>query len=81
MTAWQFLREHAAQRSRTQLAVIAVSITTSLLFLVAVTVSLAGDLPAWQQAVCAGAEVVLYFAFGWQWFGSRRVQRWINDGS
>jgi hypothetical protein len=77
-TAWQFLRRHIADRSRAQLAVTAITITTSILFLVAVTVSLAWNLPAWKQAVCAGAEIVLYFAFGWQWFGSRRVQQWIN---
>ncbi len=78
MTAWQFLRRFVAERSRAQLAVEAAVIAASILFLVAVTVSLAWDLPAWQQAVCAGAEIVLYFAFGWQWFSSRRVQQWIT---
>jgi protein-S-isoprenylcysteine O-methyltransferase Ste14 len=77
-TAWQFLRWFTAQRNRAQLAVIAVSVTTSILFLVAVTVSLAWNLPAWEKAVCAGAEIVLYFAFGWQVLGSRRVQQWIT---
>ena len=78
MTAWQFLRWFTAQRSRAQLAVIAVSVTTSILFLVAATVSLTWNLPAWQQAVCAGAEIVLYFAFAWQVLSSRRVQQWID---
>jgi quinol-cytochrome oxidoreductase complex cytochrome b subunit len=78
MTAWQFLRWFAANHSRVQLALVAVTVTTGILFLVAVAVSLAWNLPPWEQAVCAGAEIVLYFASGWQVLGSRRVQQWIT---
>jgi len=76
MTAWQFLRWFAANHSRVQLAAVAASIAFGVL--VAASVPLGLDLPAWAAVTAGAATAIVYLACAWLALGSRRVQQWIT---
>ena len=78
MTAWQFLRWFAANHSRAQLAMLAV--TETICLLAVATWPLASPMPAWAKLTAAVASVVLSHACLWLALGSQRVQKWIEGG-